>query len=165
MKFWARACAYSLSLAMCRTSRSRTRWPTRSVSSVDCGTDLARVSSRNPALELDHAAGAKHLEGHLVPGAELRLARPHFFEARFVLELDAHRLEHDVAAKRNVLALDLRDNAARSKSDGLGGRLLRHFLGRQAEGLREIEVLRHIAAHPEPGDPAPEGTLLEHQLA
>src|SRR6266849_6640567 len=123
------------------------------------------LESGHPTLELNHAPGPEHREGHLIPGAELGPALPHLLEAHLVHERDPHGGEHDVSAQGNVLAVNLGNGAAGAKPNGLGGRLLGHFLYQEPKGLREVEVLSQVSADPEPGDAAPEGAPLEHELA
>ena len=38
------------------------------------------LESGHPTLELNHAPGPEHREGHLIPGAELGPALPHLLE-------------------------------------------------------------------------------------
>ena len=119
---------------------------------------------RDSPLQFDDAPGAKDGERHLISGPSPPYLSD-LFEARLVLELNAHGGEDDVAAEREVLAVQPRHRPAREEPGGLGGRPLGHLLDEESERLREVEVLGQISAYLEPGDAAPEGARVEHELA
>src|SRR5712691_4097045 len=117
------------------------------------------------AGELDNAPFAQDLEGDRLAGLLAAQALLDACVALLILDPYTFDLENDVAAHRGRLPSDGGLHGAGAETDALGGRVLRDALNEQAHGLRQVEHLGQLARDNEAGRPAPEGALLEQQLA